>query len=392
VQRRSDEARQNIRPLCDPESEGHPSADLTHGVVIDMRSPQAEVDCDIVLHLPDRPDQRGTGAKQANLAFVKDFGDGPHHPVVRTLDDGVQKIIGVLLAGKLDLSIEVHRRPVPALRDDAGKDCSSPMFVIDSRQQEAEFGCDTGPELLLQAALAQHTFEADGSAREYLAARADFLGAIRLPDDAFKDQGTTVVADIVFLRKRHPGEGERHAGDWLNLSALPHDGETRVNAWFAGRPDMVMGEFAIGRGRYGRNTLKVEAPADYEDRLFRALRRLPEGVFSAAVVAAPAVCPPVPVPAGLGEGSFLIEDGKILQIECGQILPVMHGQTALRAGEGKIGRRLAALIGLRDRAREVLVPERGMAGGCAPGRPPAAEPPMTRSCCSTGLSTGRPFP
>jgi hypothetical protein len=193
--------------------------------------------------------------------------------------------------------------------------------------------------------------KADGSAREYLAARADFLGAIRLPDDAFKDQGTTVVTDIVFLRKRHSGEAERQAGDWLNLSTLPLDGETRVNAWFAGRPDMVMGEFAIGRGRYGRNTLKVDAPADYEDRLFRALRSLPEGVFSAAAVAAPAVCPSVLVPAGLGEGSFLIEDGAILQIECGQILPVMRGQTALRAGEGKIGRRLAALIELRDRAR-----------------------------------------
>ncbi|MGH7090819.1 MAG: hypothetical protein ACREFQ_18135, partial [Stellaceae bacterium] len=55
-----------------------------------------------------------------------------------------------------------------------------------------------------------------------------------------------------------------------------------------------------------------------------------------------------------GEGSFLIEDGAILQIECGQILPVTHGQRVLRAGEGKMGRRLAALIELRDRAREVL--------------------------------------
>jgi N12 class adenine-specific DNA methylase len=194
----------------------------------------------------------------------------------------------------------------------------------------------------------------DGSAREYLAAQADFLGAIRLPDEAFKDQGTTVVADIVFLAKRHPGAAKNHAGDWLTLATLPLDGEMQVNAWFAERPDMVMGEFAIGRGRYGRNTLKVNAPPDYEDRLFRALRKLPEGVFSAAVVASQAACRPVPAPAGLGEGSFLIEDGAILQIECGRILPVMHGQTAVRAGEGRMGSRLAALIGLRDHAREVL--------------------------------------
>lgn len=194
----------------------------------------------------------------------------------------------------------------------------------------------------------------DGSAREYLAAQADFLGAIRLPDEAFKDQGTTVVTDIVFLAKRHPAAAANHAGDWLNLATLPLDGETRVNAWFAERPDMVMGEFAIGRGRYGRNTLKVDAADDYEDRLFRAVRSLPAGVFSPAAAASQAACQPAPVPAGLGEGSFLIENGAILQIECGRVLPVMHGQTALRAGEGKMGRRLAALIELRDRAREVL--------------------------------------
>ena len=42
--------------------------------------------------------------------------------------------------------------------------------------------------------------------REYLASKADFVGAIRLPSDAFKREGTAVVTDIVFLRKRAPGE------------------------------------------------------------------------------------------------------------------------------------------------------------------------------------------
>jgi hypothetical protein len=67
MQRRSDEARQNIWPLCDAEGERHPRADLAHGVVIDTRSPQTEVDRNIVLHLPNRPDQRGTRAKLANV-------------------------------------------------------------------------------------------------------------------------------------------------------------------------------------------------------------------------------------------------------------------------------------------------------------------------------------
>ena len=42
--------------------------------------------------------------------------------------------------------------------------------------------------------------------REYLGSKADFIGAIRLPSDAFKREGTAVVTDIVFLRKRAPGE------------------------------------------------------------------------------------------------------------------------------------------------------------------------------------------
>ena len=51
----------------------------------------------------------------------------------------------------------------------------------------------------------------NASAREYLAERADFLGAIRLPSDAFKREGTAVVTDIVFFRKREPGQEPKHA-------------------------------------------------------------------------------------------------------------------------------------------------------------------------------------
>ena len=47
--------------------------------------------------------------------------------------------------------------------------------------------------------------------REYLAETSDFLGAIRLPSDAFKDQGTKVVTDIVFLKRRDPGASPNHS-------------------------------------------------------------------------------------------------------------------------------------------------------------------------------------
>ena len=56
--------------------------------------------------------------------------------------------------------------------------------------------------------------------REYLGSKADFVGAIRLPSDAFKREGTAVVTDIVFLRKRAPGEPARHDDpDWLRHRA-----------------------------------------------------------------------------------------------------------------------------------------------------------------------------
>jgi hypothetical protein len=54
---------------------------------------QANVDGDIVLHLPDRPDEGGAGSKQADIALIKHLGDRSHGPIMRTLDDRVEKVI-----------------------------------------------------------------------------------------------------------------------------------------------------------------------------------------------------------------------------------------------------------------------------------------------------------
>jgi hypothetical protein len=53
---------------------------------------------------------------------------------MRALNDAVEEVIGVLLAGKLDLNVQVDGPPVPALRDDTVKDCTGPMLIIYSRQ------------------------------------------------------------------------------------------------------------------------------------------------------------------------------------------------------------------------------------------------------------------
>src|SRR5262249_7912940 len=73
----------------------------------------------------------------------------------------------------------------------------------------------------------------NGTTREYLDERADFLGAIRLPSDAFKREGTSVVTDIVFLRRRHPDEEPNHVDqDWLKVEPVAiDDAEIPINCY-----------------------------------------------------------------------------------------------------------------------------------------------------------------
>src|SRR5882672_7711018 len=76
--------------------------------------------------------------------------------------------------------------------------------------------------------------------REYLAERTDFLGAIRLPSEAFKEEGTRVVTDILCLRKRALGEPAHHADPvWRETEPLAIDGvDIPINRYFIRHPAM----------------------------------------------------------------------------------------------------------------------------------------------------------
>src|SRR5262249_5371038 len=89
--------------------------------------------------------------------------------------------------------------------------------------------------------------------REYLASKADFVGAIRLPSEAFKPEGTAVVTDIVFLRKRAPGEPANHVDpEWLGIAPLSIDGtEVGINNYFHHHPEMVLGNWSSKDTLYG---------------------------------------------------------------------------------------------------------------------------------------------
>jgi N12 class adenine-specific DNA methylase/adenine-specific DNA methylase len=101
--------------------------------------------------------------------------------------------------------------------------------------------------------------KANPEVRRYIAQRAELLGAIRLPNTAFKaNAGTEVTADILFLQKRdRPIEIEP---DWVHLSQT--DDGVQVNAYFAEHPEMVLGRMSYDSTMYGKDT----ACFPFEDR------------------------------------------------------------------------------------------------------------------------------
>lgn len=96
----------------------------------------------------------------------------------------------------------------------------------------------------------------DSSVREYLANRADLVGAIRLPNNAFqRNANTSVVADILFLQKRDRAAVER--ADWVDLGETPEG--YAINQYFAQHPEMVLGEITTESTQYGKQETTVKA-------------------------------------------------------------------------------------------------------------------------------------
>ena len=120
----------------------------------------------------------------------------------------------------------------------------------------------------------------DSSARKYLAQRADLLGAVRLPNNAFKaNAGTEVVSDILFLQKlERPIDRE---AEWVQVGQTP-EGFT-VNQYFVEHPDMVLGELSAESTQYGREDVTVDPieGADLAGQLKEATAKI-QGRYVAA--------------------------------------------------------------------------------------------------------------
>ena len=172
----------------------------------------------------------------------------------------------------------------------------------------------------------------DSTARKHMAERADLLGAIRLPNNAFRaNAGTDVVSDIIFLQKRdRPADIEP---DWVQLGKT-EDGFA-INQYFVDHPEMVLGELTTESTQYGREELTV-APiegANLADQLAEAVQHI-EGQYTAAEIDAPDIAEEettrrtLPADPDVKNFSYTVVDGEVFYRENSVMTQVELSDTA----------------------------------------------------------------
>ena len=172
----------------------------------------------------------------------------------------------------------------------------------------------------------------DSTARKHMAERADLLGAIRLPNNAFRaNAGTDVVSDIIFLQKRdRPLD---HEPDWVQLGKT-EDGFT-INQYFADHPEMVLGVLSTESTQYGREELTV-APiegANLADQLAEAVQHI-EGQYTEVEVETPDIADAenekhiLPADPDVKNFSYTVVDGEVFYRENSVMTQVELSDTA----------------------------------------------------------------
>jgi N12 class adenine-specific DNA methylase/SAM-dependent methyltransferase len=232
----------------------------------------------------------------------------------------------------------------------------------------------TAPGGLAIVLTSRYTLDAQNpAARRDFADKADLLGAVRLPETAFRvNAGTDAVTDILVLRKRLPGEPPLDAA-WTtttrtpvaatDATAPPHSAV--INTYFASNPENVLGSFSLHNGMYGRDSLTVipDTTSPLVDQIAAAITRIADHarennrLFTAdqqqtgserpsPLEIAMTAMAPRPIPETTKEGAYFLIDGAIYQNH--------HGFSKPRTMPIKATAEVAALIGLRDTARRIL--------------------------------------
>ena len=189
----------------------------------------------------------------------------------------------------------------------------------------------------------------DDSFRRELAGKADFLGGVRLPEDAFRTAGTQTVTDILFFQKlEFEHENDRNL-DWVRSERVY--GEASVfqeNRYFRQNPEMVLGTPEIVSGRFG-NTRTIKSDGNTAKRLSEAIGRL-DGHFSAE----PTIDDELPkeeygdIPDGVTPYTYYVSGGSLYYAENRSAVPFT----------GSSEPRIKAMCGILDRLNEVTAAQK----------------------------------
>jgi len=212
--------------------------------------------------------------------------------------------------------------------------------------------------------------------RDWINAHAEMLGAIRLPDSAFKKSAATqVVTDILVFRKRtapkfnasHPWQKVTQASEsmlqkgqcltvYSDASRRTVDRDRSVNEWYVANPHLVLGDMVMDSGRYGREVMKTVFSGDehaFELRLQEAVKCMPSGVYEPLKKEAehqPSLTlQSVRATSKIKPGGFVLSEGRICIAEDESKWIDVDG-----AYKGKARERIMGLIGIKDVARKLI--------------------------------------
>ncbi len=192
----------------------------------------------------------------------------------------------------------------------------------------------------------------DSGLREVLSTRAELLGAIRLPNDAFKrNAGTEVTTDIVMLRKLRPGEAPVGPA-WKEVADYNNDlGENfTINEYFAARPEMMLGRMRLSGRMYRDNEPTLESDKrDLSEALAQAIEKLPQNIYESQAhrVAEPTFDQTLPAPDYVKPNAYCIYDGMVCIREENVLRPLNDLPSETRS-------RIRGLIQVRDAVRFCL--------------------------------------
>ena len=193
--------------------------------------------------------------------------------------------------------------------------------------------------------------KANGKVREALAQKADLLGAVRLPNNAFKaNAGTDVTADILFFQKR--GSAPEKLPDWVNVGQT-EDG-IPINNYYLQNPDMVLGKMAFWENMYGNATETACVPlegADLKEQLAGAVTHIKTPDRELLHMDAPEQAEEekaetIPADPHVRNFSFTEKDGKLYFRENSRMKQIEVGKTPAA--------RIRGMIAIRDSARRLI--------------------------------------